>query len=234
MRTFAKFLFHLYLTIVIIFIFVPLGVFLRIIHQIKRSIIPNPNSYFDNVRYKENVTTAIRSYNYLNRIILHIVKPCLWLGQFFRTSLFSQIHPRFKATPNQVAAICLSQFVRNAKAISSTAQQNNAKYIFSLQPSLLYAGPSTKDDKIFYESKNKQRIWGFPFKDFVEAYYSNLIQTFSKDPQLKDQFFDLSDLFVNCKEQRFVDTVHMGNKAQEECAQQLSEIIIKTCEKDQR
>jgi hypothetical protein len=229
MKTLAKILFHFYLTLLLVLVFIPLGAVLRLLCGVKCMLFPSRKSYFKNTQTTASHNTGvIRSYNLLNFFVLQMVKPCLWLGRFLKISFLTPKPSLLQATPNKAAALCLSQLIRNTKTISSIAEQTNTKYIFALQPSLLYTGPSTTGDKIFYESKNQQRLWGFPFADFVKTYYTNLIQTFRKDPQLKNQFVDLSSIFSNCKKQRFVDTVHMGNKAQEECAQKLAESIFET------
>lgn len=167
----------------------------------------------------------IRCYHPLSFFILLLLTPALKLGRFFDQRLMHPTRKKWKGTPNQTSALVISQIIGNIKELEALAENNGAQYLFTLQPSLMYTGPVTQDDKVFYESRNRTKLWGFRWGDFVKTYYSQLIRTFKRDEKLKNNFLDLSAIFLNDKDQNFVDTMHMGNLGQEKCAKVLSEAI---------
>ena len=174
---------------------------------------------------KEPRFGKVRCYSFFGRFGLFILAPCRWLGQFFGNSLFNPSRRHLHITPNQTASLVASQIVANMRGVASIAEQNGADYLFALQPSLMYTGPVTKDDKIFYESKNKTPVGGFRWSEYVKTYYELLAQNVSADEKLKNDFLNLGALFAETEEQIFVDTLHMGNRGQEECAKVLAEKI---------
>ena len=92
-------------------------------------------------------------------------------------------------------------------------------------------GAITKDDEAILKMRNRSKTWGFSDIDFFKIYYSRLRDTLKKDKKLRKVFLDLSHMFIKKKEQRFVDVCHMGNKAQDECANALAEEIFRKINK---
>ena len=42
---------------------------------------------------------------------------------------------------------------------------------------------------------------------------------------MKDHYFDFTNLFSKSSNQNFIDAVHLGDVAQDECAKKIAEII---------
>ncbi len=229
MKYLAKILFYFYLLVISLIVFLPCG----ICAWIWRTIKPHPKeSYFTEPKIQSSQTFQhkdVRCSGLRNWMIVTLLKPCHVLGRYFGASLFSKKVRPLLATPNQIGAIITSQCMHNVKALNALSENKKMKYIFALQPSLLYTGAQTKEDQIFYANKIKTRMWGFSYDKFVKTYYNELIKAFDYDEDIKNQFLNLSGMFKDKKEQSFVDTLHMGNKAQEECAEILADEIMNQC-----
>ena len=93
-----------------------------------------------------------------------------------------------------------------------------------LQPTLFYSGPITEDDKQSCSLEKKQHK-GFYFKEYFKEFYDLVKATFESVQELKDHFYDTSNLFSGSKDQDFIDVVHLGDLAQDKCAKRIVEII---------
>ena len=94
-----------------------------------------------------------------------------------------------------------------------------------LQPTLFYSGPITEDDKQILQFREKNKYKGFYFKEYFKEFYDLVKATFESDQELKDHFYDTSNLFSGSKDQDFIDAVHLGDLAQDKCAKRIVEII---------
>jgi hypothetical protein len=186
-------------------------------------------SYFSTVILEKEKPTYmnIRWYSSYNLCLLIVLTPYLLLNRYMTKKLFIQKQNKYQATPNQVASLVISQLVGNIRAHTAITENLNSEYIFALQPTLMDTGPIAEDDEAILRMRNKSQTWGFPDIDFFKVYYLRLRETLSKDKKLRNNFLDLSQMFIKTKEQRFVDMCHMGNKGQEECADLLAEEIFR-------
>lgn len=233
MKLLACILFHAYLLVTLFIVFFPIGLVMKLKGFVESKLKPRKSSYFSTCKpvstsriIKFNKTQFPSFASFLSIIVLF---PSLKLASYFKKQPRPQPSKVLLGTPNQISSIVTSQLIGNVKTLSKAADCHGSKYLFALQPSLLQTGPITEDDKIFYKAKEKTFINGFPFPKIAKRYYAMVIEVFNNDADLSSKFMDLTRLFADKKSQRLVDTVHMGNVAQDECAKVLSERIFQEC-----
>ena len=157
-----------------VILLLPLCLLFWFVHAVKAVAQIKQKSYFSkslNGKHHLICLQKIRCYSFFNLLVLIALSPCLKLSNFWDKKLFLPKPRRFTATPNQTAAILINQVMGNLKYTSMVAENNDAKYLFALQPSLAFTGPATEDDKVFYDSREKTRMWGFPLTLFIKTYF---------------------------------------------------------------
>ena len=221
MRLLARLLFDLYILFAIVFIFIPLSFISMIVGYINKVAERKRDSYFIDTKYANSHyvdCNGMRCHSVLAYLTVVVFTPCLWLSRYIEKNLFRPATRQFNATPNQAAAIVISQILGNLRGIKEVSCDLNAEYIFALQPTLMDTGAETAGDELFLKKRREDKVMGFPYISFFQAYYSKLRQAIKGDNKLKDNFLDTSMIFTGTKEQRLVDTCHLGDVAQEELA----------------
>ena len=230
MKLIVKLVFNIYLWLVLIIVFIPISLIVNFFHLLKKTIkSSSKESYFSTVISVKNypIYMNIRWYSVYNFCLLIVLTPCLLLSRYIPKKLFVKKQKAYQATPNQAAALVISQLIGNVRIQAAIAENLNSEYIFALQPTLMDTGPIANDDEAILKMRKSTTTWGFADIDFFKVYYSKLRDTLSKDKKLKNKFLDLSKMFIKTKEQRLVDLCHIGNKGQEECANELAEEIFR-------
>lgn len=117
------------------------------------------------------------------------------------------------------------KIIQNIKINKSITEFNDKKFIFVLQPTLINSGPKTDiDKKIFEGSKYYKNINMY---DEFNKYYNLIKKDMNNiDNFDKDNFLDLSNIFINKQEQFFIDSVHVGDNGQKEIAEEIGKKII--------
>ena len=117
------------------------------------------------------------------------------------------------------------KIIQNIKINKTITEFNDKKFIFVLQPTLINSGPQTDiDKKIFEGSKYYKNI--NMYEEFNKYY--NLIKNDMNNINNfdKDNFLDLSNVFINKEEQFFIDAVHVGDNGQKKIAEEIGKKII--------
>lgn len=234
MKLIVKLIFNIYLWLVLIVVFIPIsliGNFFDLLKKIVES--SNKQSYFSSVISEKDypVYMNIRWYSVYNFCLLIVLTPCLLLSRYMPKKLFVKKQKKYQATPNQAASLVISQLLGNMRIQATIAENLKSEYIFALQPTLMDTGPIANGDEAILKMRKNTKTWGFADIDFFKVYYSKLRDTLSKDKKLKNKFLDLSQMFIKTKEQRLVDMCHIGNKGQEEIANELAEEIFRRVKK---
>ncbi len=220
---------ELYLFVVTVLFFFPLGMLIGLLAYIKRKSV-TPSTYFTDVKKRSSPRGQWQNifvYSELTWLTLIILTPCIWLGRRIIYQIFLPSKRLYRATPNQAASIVISQIMGNMRGIAATADNLKAQYIVALQPTLMDTGAITKDDEAIIKRRKETILWGFSYTRFYESYYAKLRGALKNDPRLKNSFLDVSRIFVDTKEQRLIDVVHMGNKGQEEMAEKFADEIFR-------
>ena len=224
MSKFFRILAIVYLSTITIIVFLPFSllekvfIILRDINK-KKSTFVEPNKRvcisFLSIKY-----FSIKSF-FLNIFLF----PILPLIKNQSREIFKTLNKKRNETPKEVALVVNRQLSENIKQIYSKTKNNNINYLFMLQPTLFYSGPTTEDDKQILHFREKNKYKGFYFKEFFEEFYDLVKATLEKDQELKNHFCDISNLFSRSKDQDFIDAVHLGDLAQDKCEKKIVEII---------
>ena len=224
MIKFLRILAIVYLSIITVIVFLPFSLlekafnFLRGINR-EKSTFEEPNKRvcisFLSIKY-----FSLKSF-FLNILLF----PVLLLIKNKSREIFKTLNKERNETPKEVALVVNRQLSENIKQIYSKSKNNNINYLFMLQPTLFYSGPITEDDKQILQFREKNKYKGFYFKEYFKEFYDLVKATFESDQELKDHFYDTSNLFSGSKDQDFIDAVHLGDLAQDKCAKRIVEII---------
>ena len=224
MSKFLKILAIVYLSIITIIVFLPFSILERAFFVLrdrnkKKTTFEEPNKRvcisFLNIKY-----FSIKSF-FLNIFLF----PILPLIKNKSREIFKTLNEERNETPKEVALVVNRQLSENVKQIYSKTRNNNINYLFMLQPTLFYSGPTTEDDKQILQFREKNKYKGFYFKEYFKEFYDLVKGTLKGDQELKNHFCDISNLFSRSKDQDFIDAVHLGDLAQDKCAKKIVEII---------
>ncbi len=223
MKKFLKILALVYLFIITLVIFLPFSLIEKIINIFK---IENKSSTFVDIENKEIISFFDIKFYSVKTFLLNIfLFPIFFLLNTQIKNIFKPQIKKRNETPKEVALIVNRQLTGNIKQIISKSKNNNVNYIFAIQPTLFYSGPQTDDDKKILRHRAKNPHKGFYFTDYFKEFYNTVKHSLSNDAEMKDHYFDFTNLFSKSSKQNFIDAVHLGDVAQDECAKKIAEII---------
>ncbi len=219
----SKIIASIYLLIITIIIYIPYSLLERLFIIISNI---NKNSTFKDPKNKEFISLFSIKYFSIKSFILNIfLLPIIPLLKNMSKDIFKPLTKSRNETPKEVALIVNRQLSENIKQIYSKTKNNNINYLFTLQPTLFYSGPMTNDDKRILNYREKNKFKGFYIKEYFKEFYDLVKVSLENDQELKDHFYDISNLFLKSKNQDFIDAVHLGDLAQDKCAKKIVEII---------
>jgi|TARA_B100000315_G_scaffold234697_1_gene248979 hypothetical protein len=231
-------LFDIYLFVVSLLVFWPIKILIPPIHKLKNN---SDESFFEEVSENENMNRVSKIYSDIHcysawmRFALYILFPAYLISKKLPSFLFEKKTKPVRFTPNQAASMVLAQMTQNIKATKTVADDCGADYIFCLQPTLMDGKHyPTEYDLRFIEARAKTKFYQFTLLDYFKKYYEMIIRTFSKYDGLKNNFFNLSNIFHTEKKQRFVDTCHIGEEGQIEIARKLASFIFEKEKKQKK
>ena len=223
MKNFFKIIAFIYFTVVIIIIFFPYSLIEKLINIFK---LNNKKSTFVDVKNKKITSFLGINFFSIKTLFFNIIlSPAILLLKNHSKDIFKHSVKTRNETPKEVALIVNRQLTGNIKQIISKSKNNNTDYIFAIQPTLFYSGPQTEDDKKILIHREKNAHKGFYFKDYFKEFYNAVKYTIHNDPEMKNHYVDFSNLFSKSRNQNFIDAVHLGVLAQDECAKQIVKII---------
>ena len=223
MIKFLRILAILYLSIITIIVFFPFSLLEKAFNFL-RGI--NRESTFEEPNKRVCISFLSIKYFSLKSFFNIFLFPILPLIKNKSREIFKTLNKERNETPKEVALVVNRQLSENIKQIYFKSKNNNINYLFMLQPTLFYSGPITEDDKQILQFREKNKYKGFYFKEYFKEFYDLVKATFESDQELKDHFYDTSNLFSGSKDQDFIDAVHLGDLAQDKCAKRIVEIII--------
>ena len=216
-------LFEGYVTAIFLLVIWPLS---RVSSPLKRPR-KGTTSYFSDCTPPPRVRSRVRYYSLWTRLVVALCYPARLLAKRLPGSIFNPKTQSFLPTPNQAASLAVMQLAQNTNLCKEAAKQLGARYVFALQPTLMDGEHTlTEYDARFMEARKQTRVAHFSLPDYFARYYTLLHQVLPGCDFLKNRgFLDLSRLFHGQKEQRFIDTVHLGNLGQAEAASRIAEHI---------
>ena len=224
MSKFFRILAFLYLSIITIIVFFPFS-FLEKALIILRNI-SKKKSNFEKPKKEKYINFLGIKYFSIKSFFLNIfLFPIFPLLKNRSKEIFKTLTKERNETPKEVALVVNRQLSENIKQIYSKTKNNNINYLFMLQPTLFYSDPITDDDKQILLFREKNKYKGFYFKEYFKEFYDLVKGTFENNQELKNHFYDISNLFSRSKDQNFIDAVHLGDLAQDKCAKKIVEII---------
>tara|TARA_B100001248_G_C27371344_1_gene451820 strand:+ start:1079 stop:1768 length:690 start_codon:yes stop_codon:yes gene_type:complete len=223
MIKFFKIITILYISIVTILIFFPYSLLEKLFISISNI---GKNSTFEEPKKKEIISFfGIKFFSIKSLILNFFLIPIIPLLKNNSNEMFSSSNEIRNETPKEAALIVNRQLSENIKQIYTKTKNNRIEYFFTLQPTLFYTGPITKDDKKILAFREKNKFKGFYFKEYFIEFYNLVKSTLGNDKELKNRFYDFTDLFSKSENQNFIDSVHLGDLAQDIYAKKIVEII---------
>ncbi len=224
MIKFLRILAIVYLSIITIVVFLPFSLLEKAFNFLRN--INNEKSTFEEPNKRVCISFLSIKYFSIKSFFLNIfLFPILPLIKNKSKEIFKTLNKERNETPKEVALVVNRQLSENIKQIYSKTKNNNINYLFMLQPTLFYSGPMTEDDKKILHFRDKNKYKGFYFKEYFKEFYDLVKGSLENDQELKNNFFDISNLFSRSKDQDFIDAVHLGDLAQDKCAKKIVEII---------
>ena len=211
------------LNIVLIFILIPISIINNLFF-----IKTNEKSYFkksENLKCKV-IFKDINFFSFKSFLIFVILLPCLLYKYFNKKILFNENLKNKIETPKQISHLISYRLLNHSYLVKKIAEKNNFFYGFFLQPSLFFSTENSPLDKRLTSFAYNKKIDGFHYIDYYKEYYKSINSSFQNHKDLKNYYFDLSQIFSKANGQRYVDPVHFGSIGQNECAKILSDIII--------
>ena len=168
----------------------------------------------------------IRIFSFITFIAIIIISPFVFLYRNKKIiHLYKKNNLQNLKTTKEITEDVGDQLTQNIFINKKLSEYHNAKYIFVLQPTLLYSNPITEMDKKIVNSMTEYKKINL-LKVYKE-YYDYIKKKLGLEKHYNaNNFIDLTNIFENSDEQNFIDSVHLGNIGQKKISNIIGSKIL--------